>query len=88
MAKEYNALGGMIEKDLKKVSEKNEPKKKESKKKYSAKKEIRSETAALLLTPSLKEALVDMAWREHKSFNSYVTEILEKHVKRKYKKED
>ena len=81
MAKTFNAADSILKKDLEKAPEKKStrtPKKEVIK-------EIKSEAATLVLRPSTKEALKEMAWREHRSFNDYVGEILENHVKKNWK---
>lgn len=50
-----------------------------------ATRELKTVQATLVLKPSVKEALKELSWREHRSFNDYVGEILENHVKRNWK---
>lgn len=80
MAKTFNAAESMLKKDLEKT-----PEKKATRTKKEEKKEIKSEAATLILRPSTKEALKEMAYRERRSFNDFVGEILENYVKKNWK---
>lgn len=61
-----------------------EPEQATPKRTYKDKAEKKTEMATLLLRQQTKEQLRDMAWKQRRSFNDLVTQILEDYLKENY----